>query len=92
MKEEFNKFQEKNIDIANGYYQENKNIPEKFLIHSFLDIIDNIVKKKENVYLKHRSQIALYKRNLIAAASIHCECFHRQIKKIAKEKKFLNLT
>ena len=85
MKEEFNKFQEKNIDIANGYYKENKNIPEKFLIHSFLDIIDN-------VFLKYKSQIALYKRNLIAAASIHCECFHKQIKKNAKEKKVFEFT
>ncbi|KAK8834224.1 hypothetical protein M9Y10_032624 [Tritrichomonas musculus] len=87
--EDFNVFQEKNINFANGYYKENKSIPEKFLVHSFFEIIDNAVKKKENADLKYKSQIALYKRRLIAAASNHCEGFHRQLKKISKEKKGL---
>lgn len=90
--EDFNVFQEKNINFANGYYKENKSIPEKFLVHSFFEIIDNAVKKKENADLKYKSQIALYKRRLIAAASKHCEGFHRQLKKISKEKKVWNLT
>ena len=85
--EDFNMILQKNIAITNGYLQENRNIPEKFLEHSFIEIKGNIVRKKENIDEKFLAKIALYKRSLIAAASNHCEGFHRQLKKISKEKK-----
>lgn len=84
---------EKNLDInmkrANGYYSENTNIPEKFLTYSFLEIKEDKVVKKNDINNEFKRKIVLFKRGFIAAASNHCEGFHRQLKKISKEKKGL---
>lgn len=57
--EEFNKFHEKNMKFANVYYKENGKIPEKFLFHSFLEIINNsVIEKKIDYDSKYKSQIA----------------------------------
>ena len=87
--EDFNNVQLKNMKFADGYYKENGKIPEKFLLHSFLEIKNNSVIKKRDLDSKYKSQISLFNRSFIASSSNHCEGFHRQLKKIAKEKKGL---
>lgn len=87
--DEFEKNLEINMKRANGYYSENTNIPEKFLTYSFLEIKEDKIVKKIDINNEFKKKTVLFKRGFIAAASNHCEGFHRQLKKISKENKGL---
>lgn len=72
------------IQTLNGYFQVNKNIPDKVLKYCFVCIQEDKIIADPNVDDALLNKTVLFNRAYIASSSNHAEGFHRQLKSIAK--------
>lgn len=71
------------IKALNGFYQVQKQIPDKVLKYSFVCISDEKIIADPNVDDDLIKKTVLFNRSYVASSSNHAEGFHRQLKTIA---------
>ena len=72
------------IKTLNGYFQVNKNIPDKVLKYCFVCVQGDQIIADPNVDDALLNKTVLFNRAYVASSSNHAEGFHRQLKSIAK--------